>query len=93
MSTKSKIKMRKSQIDDLRFFQMPQDGGQIVSVTYACDESGVYCRTVDQSYRPGTPPKYQFAAYDRRCGEDRLRFEPQNGLLPQTSTWRDVIVQ
>lgn len=76
-------------IDSLDFQMMPEDGGQIVEVMYACDEDGVWCRTHDRSDRSTS---YQFAAYHARATEDQLSFEPQNSKLPKHNKWQDVVV-
>lgn len=84
------INATQTKIDSLDFRMMPQDGGQIVEVTYAVDEDGVWCRNFDRSDRSIS---YAFAAYDARATESQLAFEPQNGNLPRHNVWRDVVVK
>ena len=87
MARKHKATQRK--IDSLGFRMMPKDGGQIVEITYAVDENGVWCRSYDRSDRTES---YMFATYAARATEDQLHFEPQNGRLPRHNAWRDVII-
>lgn len=81
--------MRQWEIDDLEFRQCPEDGGQIVDVTYAIDEQWLYRHTHDRSdgeeYIICTRINYQSHEYD-------LLFEPQNGILPAIKGEDYVIV-
>lgn len=83
------MKATQNQIDSLNFQMMPQDGGQIVEVSYACDEDGVWCRNYDRSDRS---TEYYFASYYARATEAALAFEPWNGKLPRHNKWRPVSV-
>jgi len=83
------IKATQEYIGSLRFWMMPQDGGQIVEVTYAVDEDGVWSRTYDRSDRSQS---YHFAAYPASATEEQLRFEPQNGKLPRHNRWHRVSI-
>lgn len=84
-----KIKAKQAYLADLKFQMCPVDAGQIVEVTYAADEDGVWCRTYDRSDRTTT---YQFAAYPARASESALRHEPWNGIIAAHNSWRDVEV-
>lgn len=84
-----KVTVERGYLESLRFLTQPVDQGQIVVVSYAVDDQGVYCRTYDQSDRS---TEYQFAPYSARATEDELRFEPQNHRLPRHNSWRDVVV-
>lgn len=77
-------------LNSLEFYMMPEDGGQIVEVRYACDEDGVYCWNYDRSDRSSS---YYFAKYNARASEAQLSFEPQNSLLPSHNKWKPVIVE
>jgi hypothetical protein len=68
--------------DDLDWHMLPRDDGQIVEVTYACDEYYLYCRTYDRSDRTTS---YQRAEW----GQDDIRFEPWNGILPTHGDWEN----
>lgn len=83
------IRISRDRLESLDFRMCPADAGQMVEVTYACDESGVCCRRYDRSDRTTT---YQFAAYSARATEAELAYEPQNGRLPRHNSWRDVVV-
>lgn len=83
------IRVDQAKINSLRFHMMPADGGQIVEVTYACDEDGVWCSVYDRGDRT---QQYQFAKYYARASEAALAFEPQNGRLPRHNQWVDVVV-
>jgi hypothetical protein len=67
---------------------MPQDGGQIVDVTYAVDDdwSYLYCRTEDQSEHPGSADRLsiQRIQIDDDADPADSDFQPQNGVLPKT---------
>jgi len=76
-------------IDSLSFHMLPEDGGQIVETTYACDSDGVWMRRYDRSDRTTS---YSYARYPARATEEKLEFEPQNSRLPRHNRWRDVIV-
>lgn len=83
------VKATQEYIDSLGFLMMPRDGGQIVEVTYAVDEYGVWCQSYDRSDRTRC---YQFANYSARATEEQLDFEPQNGKLPRHNKWYPVII-
>lgn len=72
------IKVSQQRIDSLQFLMCPEDSGQIVEVTYACDDEGLWCKTYDRSDRS---VKYEFAPYSARATEAELAFEPQNDCL------------
>lgn len=88
MTTRAK-RMTIEDADKLSYHQMPQDGGQIVSVTYAVDEdwSYLYCRAEDQSELPGSADRVsiQRAEIDDSADPAESEFEPQNGSLPATT--------
>lgn len=73
--------------ETLDYRTMPRDAGQIVEVSYACDEDGVWCRTHDRS---DNSTVYHFGAYNARATEDQLRFEPWNGRLPKHNKFKLV---
>jgi len=73
--------------ETLEYHTMPRDGGQIVEVSYACDEYGVFCRTHDRS---DMTTVYHYAPYAARASESDLRFEPQNGRLPKHNKFRKL---
>ena len=81
------VKICESKIEELDFQMMPCDGGQIVEISYACDENGVYRRCHDRSDRSIS---YDFASYRKRAEESDLKFEPQNGRLPKHNKWQRV---
>lgn len=81
--------VRESKIEGLSFLTMPRDGGQMVEVSYACDEYGVYRRWYDRS---DGSVSYDFAAYPKRAKESDLEFAPQNGKLPKHNKWQRVKV-
>ena len=83
------IKTSQQVIDALDFQMMPEDGGQMIEVTYACDEYGLWCRSHDRS---DSTTRYEYAAYPARITEEQMRFEPWNSRLPRHNQWRDVIV-
>ena len=72
-----------SLIESLDWHQLPQDGGQIVSVTYAADETYLYRRTIDRS-----DGRLTIERAERLDDEDD--FEPWNGLLPSHGPWEDL---
>lgn len=58
---------------------LPQDGGQIVAVSYCHHEDGyLYCRSYDQSDKSLTISR---AIVDE---DSETGYEPQNGILPET---------
>lgn len=75
-------RVRQSDIDDLKWHQLPQDSGQIVDVTYADDGDWLYYRRHDRSDNTST---IYCTRIDNDADEDQLRFEPWNGLLPATT--------
>jgi hypothetical protein len=77
-------------IDSLKFYMMPQDGGQMVEVRYACDCDGIWQWKYDRSDRTSA---YSFAKYNARATEEQLAFEAQNSRLPKHNRWQDVVVQ
>lgn len=83
----TKINVSRSHAECLDYHTIPQDQGQIVEISYACDERGLYRKTHDRSDRT---TGYKFAPYNARATEDQLRFEPQNGRLPRHNTWREI---
>ena len=85
MTTRAK-RMTTEDADKLSYHQMPQDGGQIVSVTYAVDDdwSYLYCRTEDQSELPGSADRVSIQRAEIDESSDR-GFEPWNGTLPKTA--------
>ena len=82
--------INQGRIDSLKFFMMPEDGGQIVEVRYACDEDGVWEWAHDRSDKTNT---YRFAKYNARATEAQLAFEPQNSKLPRHNQWQRVTVR
>lgn len=74
-------------VESLEYQMMPRDGGQIVEVTYACDEDGVWCRIYDRSDQRTS---YQYAKYYARATLNQMRHEPWNGILPRHNSWVDV---
>lgn len=84
--TKRKMATR-TYAESLNYQMMPRDAGQIVEVSYACDEDGVWCRIHDRS---DGETSYQFASYYARATEDQMRHEPWNGRLPRHNQWREV---
>lgn len=72
--------MIKFTIDSLSEFSVtPRDAGQIVEYAYAVDsESGFLIRRREEA---GEPTSYVCSKLDY---EGDLRFEPQNGVLPDT---------
>lgn len=80
--------MRQREIDELEFRSMPQDGGQIVDVSYATDETWLYRHSHDRS---DGEQYYTCTRIDDRASDDAIRFEPQNGLLP-TTTGDDYLI-
>jgi len=89
MKKQPTIKATRGEIACLKFYMMPIDAGQVVEVTYAVDEDGLWCRTYDRGDRT---EKYEFARYYARATEAELEFEPQNGKLPRHNQWLDVVV-
>ena len=83
------IKATRDYVSSLKFFMLPQDGGQIVAITYAVDEDGLWCRIFDQCDRSES---FQFACYSARATESQREFSPQNGKLPAHNQWVDVCV-
>lgn len=83
------MKVKQAVIDDLQFHMMPQSAGQIVEVSYAADEDGLWCRTYDRS---DNSVWYEFALYYSRSKESELAFEPQNGRLPRHNQFQPVTV-
>jgi hypothetical protein len=77
-------------IDSLQFYTMPEDGGQIVEVRYACDCDGIWQWKYDRSDRTSA---YSFSKYNARATEEQLNFEPQNSILPKHNRWQHVVVQ
>ena len=71
MKTKTRV-----DIAELQFQELPVDAGQIVDITYACDETHVYKHSHDRSDRTH---RYSRA---RILARNRLDFQPQNGVLP-----------
>lgn len=88
MATKAK-RMTIEDADQLRYYQMPEDGGQIVSVTYAVDDSWchLYCRSEDRSELPGSVDRVsiQRIEIDDSADPADSEFGPQNGILPATT--------
>lgn len=81
------MKARRSYVESLEFESCLQDCGQIVDVSYAADESGVWCRIYDRSDQTMV---YQFGRYPERCREDRLLHELQNGRIAAHTKMRRV---
>ena len=81
--------MRQRDIDALEFRQMPQDGGQIVNVSYATDDEWLYCSTHDRS---DNSRSITCQRLDYDVEEDATGFEPQNGLLPDTRGAEIIVV-
>jgi hypothetical protein len=77
--------MTTEQAAHLEYHQMPQDGGQIVSVTYAVDDewSYLYCRSEDQGELPGSVDRVRIERAEIDQTSDR-GFEPWNSTLPKT---------
>lgn len=84
-----KVKATQRYLDNLVFRMLPEDGGQIVEVTYAVDEDGLWEQRYDRSDRSRS---YSFAPYRARATYDQLAFAPQNSQLPRHNSWRDVVV-
>ncbi len=75
-------------ITNLQFRQMPEDGGQIVEISYACDETWLYCHVYDRSDMEESYSRIRLAE------KSRYDFEPQNGLLPKTlGKWQKINVK
>lgn len=74
--------MRHSDVANLDWMQLPVDGGQIVDVTYAEDDGKLFCRSHDRSDNTTT---ITYQEIDDSADDDGLRFEPQNGILPETT--------
>jgi len=75
-------------MEHLKWYQMPQDGGQIVSITYAIDEYWLYCCSHD---RGDNTYNIERALWNQRARECNQRFEPWNGILPSLSgVWKPV---
>ncbi len=78
----------------LNYYMCPEDAGQIIEITYATDEDGLYQRVYDRSDRS---EKYYFAKYDMRKGRTEesfrrnMEFSPQNGVLPCVGRWREIV--
>lgn len=71
--------VRQHDLDAIKWLQCPRDGGQMVDVHYAADETGLYRREHDRSDRTTI---ITWHAYDDDADEDALAFEPWNGQLP-----------
>lgn len=88
MAMKAK-RMTIEDADKLRYYQMPQDGGQIVSITYAVNDgwSHLYCCSEDRSELPGSVDRVsiQRIEIDDNADPTDSEFEPQNGKLPATT--------
>lgn len=68
------------QADRLSYDTLPQDGGQIVMVSYCHHEDGyLYCRSYDQSDKTLTITRSEVS------DDSETAYEPQNGLLPETT--------
>jgi hypothetical protein len=89
MKMAKKIKVTRDVIESLTWRQLPEDGGQLVSVTYAVDQDYVYRQEYDRSTRSSS---YTAARLYARATEDELAFEPQNGRLPRHNAWREAVV-
>jgi hypothetical protein len=76
------ITRNQSYLDGLEWHQLPRDGGQIVSVTYATDEEFLYRHSYDRSDQTHA---YFRESINMDADEDFLRFEPWNGNLPDTT--------
>lgn len=63
--------------DDLAYHQMPRDGGQIVSVTYAAGRGHLYERVYDRSSGEIKITRYRWRA------DAKTEFAPWNGALPE----------
>jgi hypothetical protein len=61
----------------MKMYVMPEDQGQIVTVSYGCDGEYLYCRTLDTSDRSES---WQRAEIE---WSDDNEFEPWNGRLPK----------
>ncbi len=76
-------------VSDIEFAVMGKDQGQIVEYAYAVHPDGLLvCRRSDGSDRSVS---YTAAEIDMDGDEDSLRFEPQNGLLPECGEYEDVL--
>lgn len=73
--------------ETLDYHVMPRDAGQIVEISYACDEVGVWQRVYD---RCDQTTAYYFAPYYARATEDELCFEPWNGTLPRHNKFKKI---
>ena len=80
-----KMKTEIESLESLQWHQLPVDAGQIVSRTYAVDETYLYCRTHDQSHGEITIDRAELDA------DDATEFEPWNGQLPACGEWEQYI--
>lgn len=83
------MKATQRYINSLEFRTMPRDEGQIVEVSYACDEDGVWCQIYDRS---DGSVVHEFAKYYAKASEAQLKFEPWNGSLPRHNKMKRVKV-
>jgi len=75
-------------ITDLQFRQLPEDGGQIVDISYACDGVWLYCHVLDRSDMEESYSRIRVAA------RSKYNFEAQNNLLPTTKgKWQTINVR
>ncbi len=75
-------------ITDFQFRQLPEDGGQIVDISYACDETWLYCHVYDRSDLSESYSRIRVSA------QSKYDFETQNGLLPSTKgKWQTINVR
>lgn len=81
--------IRQRDINDLEWHQLPKDGGQIVDIKYASTEDWLYCRRHDRS---DNAIVITCERIDDAADEDDLRFEPQNGLLPDTKGESYIVI-
>jgi hypothetical protein len=84
-----KIKVTRDVLESLTWRQLPEDGGQLVSVTYAVDGDYLYRQEYDRVDRASS---YTAARLYERATEDELAFEPWNSRLPRHNAWHEVVV-
>lgn len=77
--------MSKTEIDKMSWHIMPQDRGQLITVSYASGEGGYFKRITDASAPPGEDERVYFLAFEDAEGG----FEPWNCEVP-TGRWTEV---
>ena len=74
-------------IEDRNWEKLPQDGGQIIEVSYSADyENGLmYMRMHDKNIEH---IKYYSAVLIQSTENDD--YQPQNGILPKVGNWKEL---